>query len=47
MTSPRMSPAFGGFMRATSLCVGAIPFVMAIGSTQSLRKSKIADEVVE
>jgi DHA2 family multidrug resistance protein len=35
------------FMLLTAICVGAIPFVMAIGSTQSLRKSKIAVEVVE
>jgi DHA2 family multidrug resistance protein len=35
------------FMLLTAICLGAIPFVMAIGSTSSLRGSKVAVEVME
>jgi DHA2 family multidrug resistance protein len=35
------------FMLLTAVCVLAIPFVFAIGSTASLRGSKVAIEVVE
>jgi len=35
------------FMLLTVICVLAIPFVMAIGSTASLRGKKVAVEVVE
>ena len=35
------------FMLLTAICVLAIPFVFAIGSTASLRGTKVAVEVVE
>jgi MFS transporter, DHA2 family, multidrug resistance protein len=35
------------FMLLTAICVASIPFVFAIGSTRSLRGSKVAVEVVE
>jgi DHA2 family multidrug resistance protein len=35
------------FMMLTAICVLSIPFVMAIGSTVSLRGKKVAVEVVE
>ncbi|HKS63245.1 MAG TPA: EmrB/QacA family drug resistance transporter, partial [Xanthobacteraceae bacterium] len=35
------------FMLLTAICVLAIPFVFAIGSTAALRGSKVAVEVVE
>ena len=35
------------FMLLTAVCIVAIPFVFAIGSTRSLLGSKVAVEVVE